>query len=109
MNPTEPSSVNRVASGGNFRRRGTIFVTTMWAMVVLVGIMLTFTRSVRVEGNASINRVSFLQASAAERAGEQWAIAMVEHYRNDARTIVTTPAEAIRVGDGYFWIIGFND
>jgi type II secretory pathway component PulK len=92
----------------NARRRGVIFVTTLGIMVVLGALLLVFAQSMRTEAIASANRLASSQADAVEQGAEQWVLANVEEYTTDAVSITQLPAEAIPVGDGYFWILRPN-
>lgn len=89
-------------------RRGAIFITAMAVTVMLAGLALVFTQSMRTEVLASANRSAAAQAEAVEQGAEQWVLAQVEANVPDALTITEIPAEAIQVGDGYFWILRPN-
>ncbi len=49
-----------------------------------------------------------MKADAIEHAAESWVRAQVETTAPDAVTIRQIPAEAIAVGDGYFWVLRSN-
>lgn len=89
-------------------RRGAIYILALGITVVLTSMVLVFARNMRTESMASANRLSFAQADAIEQGAEQWALAQVNTYRNDAITITQIPAEAIQVGNGYFWLLHPN-
>jgi type II secretory pathway component PulK len=74
-------------------------------VVILSGLILVFAQEMRTEAIASANRLSYLQADAIEQGAEKWVLAQVESYPGDAVTITQIPAEALQVGDGYFWVI----
>ena len=57
---------------------------------------------------ASGNRLAYVQADAIEQGAEKWVLAQCESYPGDAITITQTPAEALQVGAGYFWILTPN-
>jgi len=91
------------------RRRGVIFITALGIILVLTGMVLVFLQNMRTEAVASANRIAYLKADAIEQAAERWTLAQVQTYCPDAVAITTqVPAEAIQVGDGYFWIITPN-
>jgi type II secretory pathway component PulK len=73
--------------------------------VVLSALALAFAQAMRTEALSSANRASYVQADSVERAAEMWVLAQTESYSGDALTITQTPAEAIQVGGGYFWIL----
>jgi type II secretory pathway component PulK len=87
------------------RRRGVILILCTWIMVVLVTLSLVLAQRVRVESMAAGNRVSQLQAEQIERGAEQWVLCQVDQTAGDAVTVTQTPAEAVQLGDGYFWIL----
>jgi type II secretory pathway component PulK len=86
-------------------RRGTVLVMAIWVILILAAMALVFTRSMRVEVIAAGNRLSANQADAVERGAEQYVLARVDKAKGDAIDVTSAPAEAIVVGDGYFWII----
>jgi type II secretory pathway component PulK len=86
-------------------RRGTVFVAALWVTLALAGLVLVFARSMRVEYSASAHHAAALGASLVERGAEQYVLAVVEAAGGDVRQVVEAPAEAMRVGDGYFWIL----
>jgi type II secretory pathway component PulK len=86
-------------------RRGTIFVTTMWIIIVITGLALVFSRSMRVEAIASGNRLSYEQAAAIERGAEQYVLATIDGSQGNAVTVTSAPGQSIQLGTGYFWLI----
>jgi type II secretory pathway component PulK len=90
------------------RRHGTIYILALGVTVVLSGMVLVFARNMRTESLASANRLSYAKADAIEQGAEQWVLAQVGTYQSDALTITQVPAEAIQVGDGYFWLLHPN-
>jgi len=103
-------------------RRGMIFVTALGIIVVLTGLVLSFAQNMRTEVLASANRLAALQADAIEQGAEQWVMGQVDLNASggssstasttgaaatpDSWTLVyNTPAEALQVGGGYFWLI----
>jgi DNA uptake protein ComE-like DNA-binding protein len=90
------------------RRRGAIFVTALGIIVILSGLVLVFAQSMRTEAVASGNRLAYAQVDAVEQGAEKWVLAQVESYPADSVTITQVPAEALRVGSGYFWILTPN-
>ena len=86
-------------------RRGAIFIVALGVIVILTSVVLVMVQSMRTEATASANRLSMAQADAVEQAAEMWVLGQVDTNATDAVTITSTPAEAISVGSGYFWII----
>ncbi len=87
------------------RSRGAIMVAALWIMIILVAVLLVLARSMRVEGVSSANRQSLIEADAIERGAEQFVLSQVDGSKGDARTAVSGNAEAMPVGNGYFWIL----
>jgi len=87
------------------RRHGMIFVTALGIIIVLTSLLLVFAQDMRTELLASGNRLAAIQADAAERGAEQWALAQIDANSTDPQTLLETPAYALPVGSGYFWII----
>src|SRR4051794_30472107 len=90
------------------RQRGAIFITALGIIVILSGLVLVFAQDMRTEAVASANRMASIQSDAVERGAEQWVLAQVESSPGDAMTITETPAEAIHLGAGYFWLLRPN-
>jgi|GEM_PF-2755698 len=109
--------------GMSRRRRGAIFVTTLGVIVILSGLLLAFAQDMRTEVIAAGNRASQIQADAIELAGEKYVMAMIDYYNSTAPVtnaagssvtdswslVYNTPAQAVQVGNGYFWIIRPNE
>ena len=100
----------RTGRGNRKDRRGIIFITTRWVVVILTALVLIFARSMRTEVAASSNRFSAQQADAIELGAEQFVIAAVDQSNGDAATVLQTKTEQIPVGpagqpSGYFWIL----
>ena len=87
------------------RRRGTIYILALGIIVVLSGMLLVFAQNMATESIASANRTAYAKADAIEQGAEQWVLAQCDTYPADALTITQTPAEALPVGDGYFWVL----
>ncbi|HVX83362.1 MAG TPA: type II secretion system protein GspK [Phycisphaerae bacterium] len=87
------------------RRRGIILILATWIMVVLVAVTIVLAQRVRVETSASANRVAQLQADEIELGAEQWVFCQVDQMAGDALTVTETPAEAVQLDTGYFWLL----
>src|SRR5699024_2839394 len=89
------------------RTQGVIFVFAMAIIVILSAMMLVFARSMRTQALAANNRLAGIKASMIEQGAERWVLAQIDQNQADPATIVQIPAEALQVGDGYFWILRF--
>ncbi len=87
------------------RRRGIIFITTMWVVLILSALVLVYARAAGVEAQAAANRVSDAQAAAAEKAGEQFVLSQLDGSNGDAVKLTAIQGQQLQVGDGYFWLI----
>jgi type II secretory pathway component PulK len=86
-------------------RRGAIFIVALGVIVILTSVVLVMVQSMRTESTASANRLSAAQADAVEQGAEMWVLGQVDTNTTDAVTITATPAEAIQLGNGYFWLL----
>ncbi len=90
------------------RRRGFALIVASWIIIILVAITLIMAHRMHAETAASGNQVAQVQADAAERGGEQYVLAVADNSDGNAISVTSTPATAIQVGDGYFWILSPN-
>src|SRR6266853_697336 len=100
------------------QRRGVIFVTALWVMLILGVLVLMFARAMRTEVIASQTRAGGEQVDAIVEAGIQYALGVCDAYApantvsntpGDSLSIVQSPGEAMQVGNaGYFWFIHSN-
>jgi type II secretory pathway component PulK len=93
-----PSSIPRP-------HRGAILFAAIWVLVIVGSLIIVMARSMQVEATSSANRLSAIQADAIEKAGEAWVLAQVDGAQGDAVSVTSIDAEAIPVGDGYFWLL----
>ena len=84
------------------REAGTVLITAMWVLLALAGMALALARAARVEVAASANTVAALQAESLARGGLRFVLAALAE---NATTAVDLSCEAVKVGDGYFWVL----
>jgi len=89
-------------------RRGTILIVTMWILMALVGLVLVLGRSMRVEGGCSANEAAAMQADAIEQGAIQYVLVNVDSLQGRVPSETDMPCQAVRLGDGAFWIIRDN-
>jgi len=94
-----------VVGGGRRGPKGTILIVTMWIMLALAGLVLVLARAMRVEAICSANGFSLLQADAVEQGAIQYVLSRVDSLQGEAPAEADTPCEAVRIGQGAFWII----
>ena len=63
----------------------------------------------RAEGDRAANDTAEAQASAVEQGAIQYVLSSVDGLAGQAPSDTDTPCEAVRVGDGAFWIIRLGD
>jgi len=86
-------------------RRGTILIVTMWIVLVLAGLVLVLGQAMRVEAVCSANAFSAQQAEAVELGAIQYVLSHVDSLGGDVPSEANTPCQAVRVGQGAFWIL----
>lgn len=85
-----------------------MLIVTIWIIAVLVGITIAMAANMRVEVVCSANEASKVQAEAIEAGAVQYLLANLEKTKGRSPTDAEMPCEAVRVGDGAFWIIRPN-
>lgn len=95
------------------RHRGTVLIAMTLVVIVLAALVLVMARTTRVEALASANFADQAQADAAERAGEQYVVALLALQREGAMQLTDEYFQDIPVGDasggapagGSFWVV----
>jgi len=87
------------------KRRGTILIVTMWVVLVLAGLVLVLARAMRAEIVSSGNELSRTQAGLVEQGAIQYVLSCVDSLEGQTPDEAETPCEAVRLGQGAFWII----
>src|SRR5690349_21840550 len=91
-------------------RRGSIMIVTLCIVMILAGLVLVFSRAMRVEAMASANYVASIQANQAANAGIQYVMQLIDQQKDSIFTLDPSSFEAVGVGEGldgrpvaYFW------
>jgi type II secretory pathway component PulK len=87
------------------RRKGTILIVTLWIILALVALVLLLANAMRVEALDSAREASALKADAIEQGAIQYVLAHVDSLSGAVPTETDTPSQAVRVGDGAFWLL----
>lgn len=87
---------------------GTVLIVTIWIVLVLAGLVLVFSRSMRVEAIASANYVASVQAEAIASGAVQFIIARLNGNEDTLTLEGENPYESMEVGEGFFWILRPN-
>lgn len=119
--------IHRRPATSRTHRRGAIFVLALALTVMLSALLIVYSQEMRTEMVASANRLAEAQADGVEQGAEQWVLAEVEanttplvstggtstsssssasnSASGTAASPSTIPAEAIQIGNGYFWLL----
>jgi type II secretory pathway component PulK len=109
---TKQKAINQRAIAALFNsEKGSVLIVTIWIVLVLAGLVLVFSRSMRVEAIASANQLSSLKAEEIARGVVSFIRARLNENDTALRLEGETPYEAIETGDGYFWLLrpNYND
>jgi type II secretory pathway component PulK len=87
---------------------GTVLIVTMWIVLVLAGLVLVFSRSMRVEAIASANYITSLQAEAVTRGAVQFVLSQLKSNEGSLQLEGEDLYADVKVGDGSFWILRPN-
>ena len=87
------------------RAAGSVFILTLAVLLVLTSLALVMARSVRVEAAGSANQAAGLKADAIARGAIEYVRSIVNATNGQLPTDDQVLAEAVPVGDGYFWLL----
>ncbi len=90
------------------KEKGSVLIVTIWIVLVLAGLVLVFSRSMRVEAVASVNQLSSLKADEIAMGAVSFIRARLSEDDISLRLEGETPYEKMRAGDGYFWLLRPN-
>lgn len=85
--------------------RGVILIVTMWIALALTGMLLVFARTVRVHLAISANTLAEARAEWIARAALAYTISLIRSSEGKGFSYPSTSFEAIKIGDGYFWLL----
>ncbi len=91
--------------GRHIGRDGAVLIVTMWIMIVLAGMVVALAVNMRVEASASASDAARAQAEAIEAGAIQYVFARVDNLKGKMPLETATFCQAVRLGDGAFWII----
>ena len=83
-------------------------MVTIWIVLVLAGLVLVFSRDMRVEAIASANQMSTLKADEIALGAVSFIKARMDEDDLTLRLDGETSYEKMEVGDGYFWLLRPN-
>lgn len=105
--PGRPSDA-RAGRPCHVRQKGTILIVTLWIILALVALVLLLANAMRVEALDSAREASALKADAIEQGAIQYVLAHVDSLQGKAPIETDTPSEAVRLGNGAFWLLKPN-
>src|SRR5690349_13437599 len=80
-------------------RRGSILIVTLCVVMILAGLVLVFSRSMRVEAMASANYVAGIQANEGANAGIQYVLQLIDQQKDSIFTLNESQFQAVGVGE----------
>lgn len=90
------------------RRRGSVLIVTLGILIVLTSLVLLLARSSRTESAAAANHAAKLRADAIARGAIEYVRAAIADSKGTLPDDSAIDAEAVQIGDGYFWLIKRN-
>ena len=90
------------------RPRGSILILTLGVVVFLTGLLLVFSRQMRVEALASENLLRSVEADAVAHGAAQHVLNRLVNNQVQATLDTEIQSEATTLGDGQFWIVRPN-
>jgi type II secretory pathway component PulK len=90
------------------RPRGTVLIVVIGIMIVLTGLVLVFSRQMRVEALASRNMLAAVQADAIVSGAALYVANRLANNTDQTLLDSEISAEAVPVGEGFFWILRPN-
>ena len=100
--PTHPTSPSW------YGQPGTVLIVTIWVIMVLTSLVLVFARSMRVCAYTAANAVAAQQADLIGDGALQAMLALIESGKDLETTAMKALYEAVKVGDGYYWVLRSN-
>lgn len=88
--------------------KGSVLIVTIWIVLVLAGLVLVFSRSMRVEAVTTSNQLASLKAEEIAMGAVSFIRARLNEDDSVLRLEGETPYEEIKAGDGYFWLLRPN-
>jgi len=92
----------------NIRRCGSVLIITIWIVLILAGLVLVLSRSMRVDAIATANSISAMQAEAIVNGAIAYVLSKVTDSRESEVDYGAASYEGMQVGQGYFWVIRPN-
>ena len=97
--------------GRRNHRFGTVLIVTMWVILVLTGLAFVFASSMRVAASVAANNIAAIEADCIAEGAVQYIMSNLTTSKEEgeATSLVTkTPYDAMKVGNGYFWVLRVN-
>jgi len=95
-------------SAVNISRCGTVLIVTIWIVMILAGLVLVLSRTMRVDAVGTANSVSAMQAEAIVDGAVAYVLSKVAAGGESDVDYGAASYEGMQVGQGYFWVIRPN-
>lgn len=92
----------------NLRQRGSIFILTLAILIVLSSLALVLSRTMLVEARTTSNHVAKLQADAVAMSAIAYLKTKLAGHDGGVVDDLDLLAQAVPVGDGYYWLLKRN-
>jgi type II secretory pathway component PulK len=106
--PQSAAAAKRRAKRARFTADGSVLVIVLWVALGLVSVALYFAHSMAMELRATDNRVASLEAAEAIAGAVRYLTNLLANVEQPGLPPDFTryPAEAVKVGEATFWLIG---
>ncbi|MBN2455174.1 MAG: general secretion pathway protein GspK [Sedimentisphaerales bacterium] len=92
----------------NSKCTGTVLIVTIWIVLILAGLVLVLSRTIRVDAIGTANRVSAMQAEAIANGAIAYVLSKVTDGQESDVDYGAPSYEEMQLGQGYFWVIRPN-
>ena len=101
------NKLSQKSSTMNRTPRGSVLIVVIWIVLILASLILVQAHTIRVEAFAAANHVSQAKAEAVANGAIRYVFSQLGEDTNTV-SYRADPYEAMRVGEGYFWILRPN-
>ncbi len=103
--------MNRKSKNIRVRNHGTVLIVAMWIMIILAAMAIVFAKYVRTEAIAARNALGAVQCEYIAAGAINYIfykLSLADSEEESDVSYETTPYQAIKAGDGYFWVLRPN-
>ena len=95
-------------TAANRKRTGTVLIVTIWIVLILAGLVLVLSRTIRVDAIGTANCVSAMEAEAIVNGAIEYVLSKVTNDRESDVDYGASSYEQMQLGQGYFWVMRPN-